>query len=101
MSKIATFFKGLIRRVKNMGEFWLATGILFIPFGFWLMVEYPQNKMLGAIAVGVGLVCWFAAWWMIRTKEKKERQERIESHKVLEAILGELKKANENKNETA
>jgi hypothetical protein len=37
-----------------MGDFWLATGVLFIPFGFWLMVEYSQNKMVGAIAVILG-----------------------------------------------
>jgi len=97
MSKIATFFKRLIRRVKDMGEFWATTGILLIPLGFWLIVQYPQDKIGGAIAVVIGMICWFRAYWMIRARERKERQERMKSHKLLGNILKELKKLNQNK----
>jgi len=105
MTKVVTLLKGLIRRVKRMGEFWLTTGVLFIPFGFWLMAEYPDARWMGAIAGGIGIFCWFMAFWMIRARERREREEKLqllsldgfgtlEPHRRLDAIIEELKALN-------
>lgn len=88
-----------------MGEFWSTTGVLLIPFGFWLIVQYPESKWMGAIAVGLGLFCWFSAYWMIRGREKREREEKIQAMELryleakdmeskFNAVIEELKALN-------
>ena len=93
MPRITTFLKGLIRRLKRMGEFWSTTGVLLIPFGFFLIVQYPDSKWMGAVAVGLGLFCWFTAYWIIRSREKREDEEKIQALKLryLEAKSNEHK----------
>ena len=105
MSKIITSIEGLIRRIRKMGEFWSTTGVLLIPFGFWLLVEYPDSKWMGVVAVVFGLVCWFTAYWIIRGREKDENKEKIQELKLrylqakgierqFIAVLNELKALN-------
>jgi len=65
-----------------MGEFWSTTGVLLIPFGFWLIVQYPDHKWMGVVAVGLGLLCWFVSYWIIRNREKDENRDKIQELKI-------------------
>jgi len=112
MSKITTFLKGLIRRLKeHMDAVNLTIGGIFIPLGFYVMVEKPEWKIIGAVAVIVGILAWLLAYWLVRTREKKERLEKIaervqeqtqrqierkELNGLLTNILQELHKLNQN-----
>lgn len=83
--------------------FSLTMGGILIPFGFYLKVEQPQLDDVGTIAVIAGLVTWLMAYYTVRCREKKERQEKLEERLEYRALLNdirqELKKLNNEKND--
>ena len=113
MSKIATSLQGLIRRVKKRMEAAIvAAAICFMTLGFYVVFEQPQHRIWGAVGVVIGLAFWVVALLLAYRREKEERQKRIEqaeqqdarwlieraeSRQLFQAILTELRKLNQGK----
>jgi uncharacterized membrane protein YccC len=113
MTTIRTLLEGLIREVKrHMEAVIVAAAIFFMTLGFYVIFEQPQYKIWGAIGVVIGLICWVVALLRAYWREKEERQKRIEereqqearwlieraeSQQLSQAILTELKKLNQSR----
>jgi hypothetical protein len=113
MAKIATFLKGLIRRVKRMeAQILLTMGAGLFSYGIYYEVEHPTTYIVWLALIISAIGCWVAASLRAGKKEREEREqeqakwvvERTESSKLSramiegqKAILEELKKANQNK----
>jgi hypothetical protein len=77
-----------------------------------VIFEQAQHKIWGVISVVIGLIFWVVALLIAYMREKRERQkrieetgqqearwliERVESQQLFQAILTELKKLNQAK----
>jgi hypothetical protein len=92
MSKVATFTAGLIRRVKNMGDFWLTISIFFLTLGFLVrtMSTNPKLETAGVIGI-IGGIGFLVYAYILTVREKRKEQ------KLFEDMLKELKKLNQSK----
>lgn len=113
MPKVATFFRGLIRRVKkHMAAVVVGVGIFCATSGLYVILEHSQYKIWGLIFGILGVILVLIGYILSYVQDKEERQERIEeqarreaewlverteSRNLLAAILLELKRLNQSK----
>jgi uncharacterized membrane protein YccC len=113
MSRAKNLLERLVGEVKrHMESVIVAAAIFFMTLGFYVVFEQPQYEIWGGIGIVIGLICWVVALLRAYWKEKEERQKRIEereqqearwlierteSQQLNQAILTELKKLNQDK----
>jgi type VI protein secretion system component VasK len=116
MTKIATFVKRLIRRVRQMGaQILFAFGGACFPLGLYWEIEYPEAPALWFTFIILGAIFWVGAVLFANKKEKQERLDRTaqmeelrkqgqkldglstELRELLGNIHMELQKLNQNK----
>lgn len=69
MSSLRHPLRRLIGEIKKyMDAVNLTIGGIFIPVGFYIMIEKPEWKIIGAAAVIIGILAWLLAYWIVRSK---------------------------------
>jgi hypothetical protein len=71
------WFTSLIRQIvgrlkQNMSALFLALGMMFVPLGFYLLVEGNIGVWYARITVILGIVCQIIAYLYARYDQKKE-----------------------------
>jgi uncharacterized membrane protein len=100
MTRIATFLKGLIRRVKkHMKEFSIGLTMTFIAAAFALLLEsLHTSNQITAIALDLaGIISFVTAVWLwnytvkqIREKELQEKNDRDNLIKATNGLAGKM-----------
>jgi len=102
MSRITTFLKGLVRRIKRyMKEFSIGLTMTFIAAAFALLLEsLHTSNYITMVALDVAaIIAFVAAVWLwnytvkqIRQKEAEEKSDRDRLTTAITDLVGEIRK---------
>ena len=76
-----------------MDVFFVTLGGIFVPLGFFLHIEFPQDKWVATAIIVWGLLCWLLGYWFVkkdRLRQEKWEQEREQQNSHITALLASI-----------
>jgi hypothetical protein len=96
LNKVYNHLSNIARGVKEMATFWTSIGVMLIPVGLAILIQWPEQYLWAFLAMGAGVILGIIGLGFTIKDEKQKAKEARQREKARE-VEGKQREAQDKK----